>query len=457
MPKRALSLVSALTFSLALGPAVAAADATGSPGASMSASPAASASAAAEQPMQSACDPGRVRKDAKELTAEEKAAYVDAIHQLKATVSPWDERYTWYDQFVRWHQMAVILSSENDGVGIAHHNPAFGPWHRHLLWLYESALCEVSGDPSIALPYWDWTDPRSTEATFSNDLMGPGGVPEEAYAVVEGPFNRDVWQLNILPYDETLRSRTPEKYLVRGLGLDTANDYEVLLPTAADVFATLAEDTYDTAPWNVNSDHSFRNTFEGFVIDPATGLVNPDEQTMHNVVHDWVGGIFYLTTGTGELIAHQGTMEPLDVSPNDPVFFMHHANVDRLWASWQVAHPGPENYQPQGGEPVCPYPLADDGGPDEPQPHISDMRHILMNMRYTGDEPFPGMRLHDDMYPYCLGRYEGTLVQANMRPDAQMVPEDLGFSYETLYRVPSPEEAASLTPPSEPAEVEISS
>jgi tyrosinase len=434
--KRILSLIFVLAFSVVLSPSVLAAD--------------------ADPPMQSSCDEGRVRKDAADLTADEKAAYVDAIHQLKATVSPWDVRYTWYDQFVRWHQMAVVLSAElTGGIGIAHHNPAFPPWHRHLLWLYESALCEVSGNPSIALPYWDWTDPRSTEATFSNDLMGPGGAPDEAYAVVEGPFNRDVWQLNILPFDETLRSRTPEKYLVRGLGLDTANIYEILLPTAADVFASLAVDTFDTAPWNVNSDGSFRNTFEGFVIDPATGLVDLDQQTMHNVVHDWVGGIFYLTTGTGELIAHQGTMEPLDVSPNDPVFFMHHANVDRLWASWQVAHPGPENYLPQGGVAECPYPNADDGGPADPQPHISDIHHILMNMRYTGDEPFPGMRLNDYMYPYCLDRYAGTMVHSNMTPAAQIEPASLGFSYASLYEVPTPEQAADTSPPTEPVEPEM--
>ena len=27
-------------------------------------------------------------------------------------------------------------------------------------------------------------------------------------------------------------------------------------------------------------------------------------------------------------------------SPSDPLFFLHHANIDRLWAVWQVSHPG---------------------------------------------------------------------------------------------------------------------
>jgi tyrosinase len=30
-------------------------------------------------------------------------------------------------------------------------------------------------------------------------------------------------------------------------------------------------------------------------------------------------------------------------SPNDPVFFLHHCNIDRLWAIWQSRHPG-QNY-----------------------------------------------------------------------------------------------------------------
>jgi tyrosinase len=43
----------------------------------------------------------------------------------------------------------------------------------------------------------------------------------------------------------------------------------------------------------------------------------------HNVVHGWVGG----------------TMNDIMVSPADPLFWMHHAEIDRIWSIWQ-AHPG---------------------------------------------------------------------------------------------------------------------
>jgi tyrosinase len=63
---------------------------------------------------------------------------------------------------------------------------------------------------------------------------------------------------------------------------------------------------------------------------------------MHNIVHDWVAGMVLLPDGK----IRYGTMEPLETSPNDPVFFLHHANVDRLWAQWESSHP--DAYGPDG-------------------------------------------------------------------------------------------------------------
>jgi tyrosinase len=45
---------------------------------------------------------------------------------------------------------------------------------------------------------------------------------------------------------------------------------------------------------------------------------------IHGAVHVWVGG----------------TMSWIPTAPADPIFWMHHANIDRLWSVWQAAHPG---------------------------------------------------------------------------------------------------------------------
>ena len=52
---------------------------------------------------------------------------------------------------------------------------------------------------------------------------------------------------------------------------------------------------------------------------------------LHADVHAWVGG----------------TMTDLLTSPADPLFWMHHANIDRIYTLWQNAHPDNPNTIPR--------------------------------------------------------------------------------------------------------------
>jgi hypothetical protein len=61
---------------------------------------------------------------------------------------------------------------------------------------------------------------------------------------------------------------------------------------------------------------------------PAPDFPDGVPVTTHNLVHCWVGGDMLPPT-----------------SPNDPVFYLNHANVDRLWARWQREFPG-ASYDP---------------------------------------------------------------------------------------------------------------
>ena len=47
-------------------------------------------------------------------------------------------------------------------------------------------------------------------------------------------------------------------------------------------------------------------------------------------------------------------------SPNDPLFFMHHANVDRIWCQWQAAHPFAFHHLPSGGGTCFEFPHPND-------------------------------------------------------------------------------------------------
>ncbi|MFK5283783.1 tyrosinase family protein, partial [Lacticaseibacillus paracasei] len=45
----------------------------------------------------------------------------------------------------------------------------------------------------------------------------------------------------------------------------------------------------------------------------------------HNHGHSWIGGIMNNTV----------------TSPTDPMFWLHHSEVDRLWQIWRQSNPAP--------------------------------------------------------------------------------------------------------------------
>jgi len=80
------------------------------------------------------------------------------------------------------------------------------------------------------------------------------------------------------------------------------------LPKKADTVDVLGRSPYDSVPWDVSS-AGFRIRVEGWQ--------GPAAPALHNRVHVWVGG----------------DMSP-STSPNDPVFYLNHCNVDRIWERW---------------------------------------------------------------------------------------------------------------------------
>ncbi len=229
-----------------------------------------------------------------------------------------------YDDFV-WAHHNVMMEGPNNtqfggpGPNWAHRGPSFGPWHRGLLKLYEQELQSVSGDPNLTLPFWNWTKDRTAADPgfpFFADFLGPDGAGNPNDKVTVGAFAQaNGWNLNV---DEENFG-----FLRRHFGIDGPG-----LPTPNSVQTTLKITPYDNSPWNQTaaSATSFRNTLEGWLA--------PSQ--MHNAVHRWVNG----------------SMQP-GTSPNDPVFFFHHCNIDRLWAVWQQKNPTAAQYLPDNTTPTA--------------------------------------------------------------------------------------------------------
>src|SRR5215213_5487110 len=152
----------------------------------------------------------------------------------------------------------------------------FLPWHRAYLQAFESVLRAAAGDPGLTLPYWDW----STAPRLPEAFWGAGN-----------PLNDPTRE--ITPTSSADAAFAGRTVVERILGITD--------------FVTFASE---------------RST------DPlAPAAFGALEGTPHNYIHRFVGG-------------DNGNMGDPVRAARDPIFWLHHANIDRLWADWARRHPG---------------------------------------------------------------------------------------------------------------------
>jgi tyrosinase len=129
--------------------------------------------------------------------------------------------------------------------------------------------------------------------------------------------------------------------------------------------------------------------------------------TLHACAHSIIGGSLVDPQDAMHQTRILGTMDSIPSSPFDPIFWLIHANTDRLWALWQTqGHSGPTFY------------------PDRDKPY--------------------GHNLHDPMWPWDGGRSQpGNYGLRDLRPwltvpATIITPADmldiraLGYTYDML-------------------------
>jgi tyrosinase len=171
----------------------------------------------------------------------------------------------------------------------------FPPWHRGYLYAIENILREAiqsqGGPADWALPYWNYFGPDNEyqiPPAFSLELF-PDGTVNPLYVTARyGPLG----DANIL----------------------------VQIPP---VSQECQQDTIYTGE-------------EGYYGGGETGFSHFDqktgdlEQNPHNLVHSQVGG-------NSQDTPYYGLMGDPGVAALDPIFYLHHCNIDRMWAVWNEA------------------------------------------------------------------------------------------------------------------------
>ena len=222
--------------------------------------------------------------------------YVQGVITLKdPNVSPWPGQpgLSMYDFFIFWHHRAMMLRTPPSQLSrnAAHTGPVFLPWHRYMLVMLEFFLRDALDDDNFRIPYWD----SAGDAL----LLQPAQSPIWDNALM-GQFMLPQWRVRLEPNPIARNPRPADRPLNRQIGsAGEIPDREALRNAVRD------RSIYDMSPFDQTAG-GFRNTVED----------------LHNRVHRWVGGDMRFST-----------------SPNDPIFYLHHANVDRIWAAWQQAHP----------------------------------------------------------------------------------------------------------------------
>ncbi|HVH79272.1 MAG TPA: tyrosinase family protein [Stellaceae bacterium] len=177
----------------------------------------------------------------------------------------------------------------------------FLPWHRAYLFYFEQLIAatvvSLGGPAGWSLPYWNYSDASNPQARQLPPGFYQGGAGNPLYVAQRAPGAND--------------------------GQVIAGDDDVALDCL----------TVDHVYYG--ADDGTGGGFGGAAGNPFHNGSSPGglELTPHGTIHVAVGG-------SGQ---SAGWMSSFDTAALDPLFWLHHANIDRLWQVWLNRDPSHTN------------------------------------------------------------------------------------------------------------------
>ncbi|KAJ3270830.1 hypothetical protein HDV01_007379 [Terramyces sp. JEL0728] len=252
-----------------------------------------------------ACSPGPVRREWRQLSGGQQQAFLNAVNKLNQrqddtgndSSSPAGWSFAHFAQVHARYQYA----NHNQGGTQA---PPFFAWHRIFLHYYEKALQSI--DPSVTLPYWDWS--QDSQNPLASDVLALSsfGVSVDGSGCVTGG--------HLSGWSSAVNGGCLKRCSASGQALYGSNSVVYLMNSSPN-YASLNRQIQD-AP--------------------------------HAAVHNVIGGRCN-DGGVGDFY----TMS----SAGDPIFYMHHAMVDKIWMMWQNTCPSKFNsdYSGSMNAPLAPF------------------------------------------------------------------------------------------------------
>jgi tyrosinase len=186
-------------------------------------------------------------------------------------------------QLVSWLGFSLQHGNQNVGYKYCPHGDwYFLPWHREYVLMYERAVQALTSYKNFAMPYWDWTTDRTIPAAFTDTSYK--GKANPLYVSTRTLTDKRYWPLPDWIVGPEILKQIFRETLFQRFG--TSRNPK--------------QDSLDMS-WVVRGGGA-QGTLEG---------------TPHNLVHNYTGGFM-----------------PSPGSPRDPIFFMHHGNIDRIWWWW---------------------------------------------------------------------------------------------------------------------------